>query len=80
MTRRYTTTVFLLAAFPLYISGARVLELIPMGPVAGTACNATGMSYDGGFTIGLFTDPVAIEAAVDFRDAVDGALGDIVGL
>ena len=68
------------APFPLYISGARVLELISMGPVAGTACNATAISFDGGFNIGLFIDPVAIDAPGDLRDAVDEALRDIVGL
>ena len=68
------------APFALYISGARVLELFSMGPVAGTACNATAISYDGGFDIGLFIDPVAIDAPGDFRDAVDGALRDVVEL
>jgi WS/DGAT/MGAT family acyltransferase len=68
------------ASVPLYISGARVRELISMGPVAGTACNATGISYDGGFNIGLFIDPVAIDAPGDFRDAVDEAMSDIVRL
>ncbi len=68
------------APIPLYVSGAQVTDLIPMGPVAGTACNATAMSYDGGFTIGLFLDPVAIDAPGDFRDAVDGAFRDIVEL
>ncbi len=68
------------APMPLYISGARVLELISMGPVAGTACNATAISYDGGFSIGLFIDPVSIEAPGEFRDAVAEALADIVDL
>jgi WS/DGAT/MGAT family acyltransferase len=68
------------AWFPLFVSGAQVLELISMGPVAGTACNATAMSYDGGFTIGLFCDPVAIDSPGDFRDAVDDAFRDIVEL
>ena len=51
-----------------------------MGPVAGTACNATGISYDGGFGIGLFVDPIAIEEPGDFRDAVDEAFRDLVKL
>ncbi len=68
------------APFTLYVSGAQVLELFSMGPVAGTACNATAISYDGGFDIGLFIDPVAIDAPGDFRDAVDEALRDVVEL
>ena len=51
-----------------------------MGPVAGTACNATAISYDGGFDIGLFVDPVAIEAPADLRAAVDEAFHDICRL
>ena len=68
------------AWFPLYVSGAKVLDVLSMGPVAGTACNATGMSYDGTFAVGLFIDPVAIEAPGDFRDAIAEAFDDIVAL
>ena len=32
------------APFTLYVSGARVLRIVTMGPVAGTACNATALS------------------------------------
>ena len=63
---------------PLYISGARVERLIPMGPVAGTACNATALSYEDNFDIGLFLDPVAVENPRDLRDAVDDAVDDLV--
>jgi diacylglycerol O-acyltransferase / wax synthase len=66
------------APFTLYVSGARVLRIVTMGPVAGTACNATAISYENGFDIGLFIDPVAIDAPGDFRDAVDGAFADIL--
>lgn len=68
------------APCPLYISGAQVLHLYTMGPVAGTACNATALSYNGGFDIGLFVDPVAISEPDDFRDAVDEAMRDITEL
>jgi WS/DGAT/MGAT family acyltransferase len=68
------------APIPLYVSGAEVTDLVSMGPVAGTAGNATAISYNGGFTIGMFVDPVAIEAPGDFRDAVDEALTDIAKL
>ena len=68
------------APFPLYIGTARIEEMVAMGPVAGTACNATVISYDGGFDIGLFVDPVAIEAPADLRAAVDEAFRDICRL
>jgi len=68
------------APIPLYVSGARVLRIVTMGPVAGTACNATALSYENSFDIGLFVDPVAIEEPGDFRDAVAGAFADVVRL
>jgi WS/DGAT/MGAT family acyltransferase len=68
------------ASFPLWVSGARVERIVTMGPVAGTACNATALSYENGFDIGLFIDPTAIEAPGDFRDAVAAAFADIVAL
>ena len=68
------------APMPLYVSGARVLYIVTMGPVAGTACNATALSYENNFDIGLFIDPTAIEAPGDFRDAVDSAFQDLLAL
>jgi hypothetical protein len=68
------------APFALYVSGARVLRIISMGPVAGTACNATALSYENSFDIGLFIDPVAIDAPGDFRDAIESAFADILAL
>ena len=68
------------AWFPLYVSGAEVLDVLSMGPVAGTACNATGMSYNGTFSIGLFIDPVAIDSPGEFRDAIAESFDDIVDL
>jgi diacylglycerol O-acyltransferase len=66
------------APFALYISGARILQIVTMGPVAGTACNATALSYENRFDIGLFIDPTAIDAPEDFRDAVENAFADIL--
>lgn len=68
------------APFPLYVSGARVLRIVTLGPVAGTACNATALSYENSFDIGLFIDPVAIDAPGDFRDAIAAAFADILAL
>ena len=68
------------APFTLYVSGARVLRIVTMGPVAGTACNATALSYENSFDIGLFIDPVAIDEPGDFRDRVAAAFADILEL
>ena len=68
------------APFTLYVSGARVLRIVSMGPVAGTACNATALSYENSFDIGLFIDPTAIDAPGDFRDAIEASLTDILSL
>jgi diacylglycerol O-acyltransferase len=68
------------AGFPLYVSGAQVLHLVTMGPVAGTACNVTAISYNGMFEIGVFLDPTAIAEPGDFRDAIEAAFADIVEL
>jgi WS/DGAT/MGAT family acyltransferase len=68
------------APIPLYVSGARVLRIVTMGPVAGTACNATALSYENSFDVGLFVDPVAIDDPGGFRDAVAAAFDDIVEL
>jgi hypothetical protein len=66
------------APIPLYISGARILKIVTMGPLAGTACNATALSYENEFDIGLFIDPTAIDSPGDFRDTVEGAFADIL--
>ncbi|MEQ8841513.1 MAG: wax ester/triacylglycerol synthase family O-acyltransferase [Acidimicrobiales bacterium] len=58
------------APFPLYIGGARIERSVTMGPLAGTPCNATALSYCNNFDIGLFIDPVAIEDPGAFRQCV----------
>ncbi len=67
------------AAIPLYVSGAKVLHNIVMGPIAGTAANITTLSYNGLLDIGMFTDPVAIDDPADFRECVEMAFARITG-
>ena len=57
----------------LYVSGARVDANHPFGPVAGTAFNLTVLSYAGQLNMGLFVDPVAVEAPADLRDHLEAA-------
>ncbi|MEM7142604.1 MAG: wax ester/triacylglycerol synthase domain-containing protein [Actinomycetota bacterium] len=46
---------------PLYLCGAPVRELIPFGPLSGSAVNVTLMSYAGTAHIGVAADPAAID-------------------
>lgn len=48
------------APFQTYMAGAKVLSLIPLGPVAGTAANITTISNNGFMDVGLMIDPAAV--------------------
>ncbi len=68
------------APFPVYVVGSRVLGTIAMGPLAGTPCNATAMSSENNFDIGLFTDPTAIDDPAEFRRHVAESFDDLLAL
>jgi WS/DGAT/MGAT family acyltransferase len=69
----FATSNLRAAPFPMYISGAEVLENITMGPVAGTAFNLTAISYNGHLDMGVFIDPAAIEAPDELRQNLEWA-------
>ena len=62
------------APIPIHIGGVRVEAAYPIGPVAGAACNATVMSYDGSLDIGIMVDPAAIDDPDRFGDLVQQVL------
>jgi diacylglycerol O-acyltransferase / wax synthase len=66
------------APIPLYIGGAEVQYSVTMGPLAGTPCNATALSYQNSFDIGLFIDPVAIKEPAAFRDCVEAVFAELL--
>ena len=66
----FATSNMRAAPFPMYISGAQILENVTMGPVAGTAFNLTAISYNGSLDMGAFIDPVAVEDPGDLRDCL----------
>jgi diacylglycerol O-acyltransferase len=66
------------APFPLYISGAGVLDTTTMGPVSGTAFNLTTISYDGDLHMGLLVDPVAVDDPVDLRVCIEEAYAQLL--
>jgi WS/DGAT/MGAT family acyltransferase len=69
----FATSNLRAAPFPMYISGAEVLENITMGPVAGTAFNLTAISYNGSLDMGIFIDPAAVEDPDGLRQNLERA-------
>jgi hypothetical protein len=69
----FATSNLRAAPFPMYISGACVLENITMGPVAGTAFNLTTISYNGSLDLGVFIDPAAVEDPAGLRRNLEEA-------
>ena len=66
----FATSNMRAAPFPMYISGAEILENVTMGPVAGTAFNLTAISYNGSLDMGVFIDPVAVPDPGGLRDCL----------
>lgn len=66
------------APFEVYISGARLLENFPFGPVAGTAANVTAMSYNGTIYIGIMSDPVAISDPERFQRLIQASFDGLL--
>ncbi len=58
------------APFPVFIAGAQVDALYPMGPISGTAFNLTTMSYAGSLDMGLVVDAGAVESPSELRDHI----------
>jgi diacylglycerol O-acyltransferase len=66
----FATSNMRAAPFPMFISGAQVLENVTMGPVAGTAFNLTALSYNGSLDMGAFIDPSAVDDPAGLRDCL----------
>ena len=62
------------APFDLFIAGARIDANYPLGPVAGTAFNATVLSVAGSLDIGIHTDAGAVDDPEALRDAIEASL------
>jgi diacylglycerol O-acyltransferase / wax synthase len=66
------------APFQTYVAGAKVLALIPLGPVAGTAANLTTISQNGSMDMGLFVDPAAVADPDGLRRDLEDAYRDLI--
>ncbi len=86
MTRAQTRTTDFAATnlrgspVPLYIAGARVLASYPFGPRAGTALNATVMSYCDEMHVGLNIDPAAVTDVDALMDDVADSFESLLGV
>ncbi|MGH2686845.1 MAG: WS/DGAT domain-containing protein, partial [Actinomycetota bacterium] len=66
---------------PLYIAGARVEAIYPLGPVVdGSALNITAMSYDGRMHIGLSADRETVPDLELLGDLVARKVDELVAI
>ena len=64
--------------FPLYLGGAKVEHLMPLGPLLfDVALNVTCFSYCGWIDFGFITTPEIAADIADLADQVEPALHDL---
>ena len=66
------------APFDLYVAGAKVLANHPMGPTAGTAFNATLLSYLGSLDVGLNVDTAAVDDPDLLRNCIAESFDEVI--
>lgn len=65
---------------PLYLAGARVTGLYPMGPRPGVAAMVTMLSYDGNCCIAVNFDPEAITDTASFTTCLREGFDEVTAL
>ncbi|HET9443033.1 MAG TPA: wax ester/triacylglycerol synthase domain-containing protein [Acidimicrobiales bacterium] len=68
------------ASFPVYLAGARALSSIAFGPMTGAASNVTLLSYVGDVSLGISTDPAAVDDPELFVACLGEGLDEIRAL
>jgi diacylglycerol O-acyltransferase / wax synthase len=64
---------------PLYMAGARLVGLYPLGPITdGAGLNVTVLSEEDRVGFGFITCPDLVPRVWDLADAIPGALGELV--
>jgi diacylglycerol O-acyltransferase len=66
--------------FPVYVAGARILEMIPFGPPAGAATNISLFSYDGRAQVGVNSDHAAVPDATAFSACLERGMDEVLEL
>ena len=62
---------------PVYVSGAQLLEIYPIGPLGGVAFNLTLMSYLGSLDMALNIDTAAVESPELLVECLDRSLRNL---
>jgi WS/DGAT/MGAT family acyltransferase len=65
--------------FPVYVSGARILAMIPLSPTAGAAVNVTLFSYDGTAHVGVTSDTAAVADPERLAQCLEAGIDDVIG-
>jgi diacylglycerol O-acyltransferase len=63
------------APVPVYVSGAQLLEIYPIGPLLGVAFNLTLMSYNNSLDMALNIDTAAVDEPGLLVECLDDAFG-----
>src|SRR5438045_6756595 len=66
------------AEFDLFVAGAAIEANHPMGPTAGSAVNATAMSYKNRFDVGLNIDTAAIDDPDLLRRSIEASFAELI--
>jgi hypothetical protein len=66
--------------FPVWMAGARILEMLPFGPLSGPAANITLFSYDGTVQVGITSDRAAIPDAQAFAGCLEDGMDEVLAL
>src|SRR4029453_9029825 len=63
---------------PVYVSGAQLLEIYPIGPLGGVAFNLTLMSYLGSLDMALNIDTAAVESPELLASCLDTSFKQLI--
>lgn len=66
--------------FPVYVSGARILAMMPFGPASGAAANVTLFSYDGVAQVGITSDTAAVRDADRLASCLEQGVDEVLDL
>jgi hypothetical protein len=67
------------APIPIWVGGSLIEANYALGPVLGTPCNVTLLSYCDRVDLGLHIDPVAIAEPARLRRCMEAGFAELIG-